>query len=1093
MENNEEKKNVDLEVRIPRKKLFNNISTIIVIFSEIIAASYAVMSIFGPFPMSVGIFLSLCAFLLFVNSILFYSMYRSWDVVGIRSRVAIVLWSAPVIWYWGLSPIFYILSMNFTQAQLKVIAFSYLWEVPLVGGIYIFIAVIMFRPFYCFLTNQKSRIKSPQDAYDFLDGYPFKAALALSFIVISGVIAGAFQQWYLAQLPFFEIVKVISHGAASSLLAGVYVFLFLNHIFNSFRKEIRKRYPGESFSTSGFITKTYGSAFMISIGSILLFLLMGVKVTQDIIRNVVVSYAEVNFGNVINCVDPEAKEENLKRQFGKNCEIFIFSKDSEVKEKLAPETVEYIESGVNGSIDDHRSEIKAVVFKTDPITKEKNVLVIYLKDYYNYLYTGIFYVLAAVFIIGIFITAMMVSFITATVNSLRRIINVISTKGEDVLDLKLYTGDEFENLADTVSRYARESKYHQGDLEKEVKEKTKELDKKIEEMENANNSLADTEKAMLNILEDARDYEIRLEKQTTELKKFSMAIESASEHVIITDPDGVILYVNPAAEYLTGYSKKEILGKRPSLWGGLMTKEFYGNMWDTIKNKKKTFAGEIKNKRKNGEVYITSVIISPILDEKGNIRFFIGLERDVTIEKKLTEELKIEKENIEKKVAERTADLAKAKNEVSRGWMQLQKEKARVVASITSLPLGFVMTDTQNNIVVSNPALEKIFNFTQDKWTLMDIAKQLGGSFDLVKNCQACLIEKKTIDVKDISYGSKFLRIFIAPITTAENEAIGTVILVEDITETKVLERSRDEFFSIASHELRTPLTSIKGNSSLIQEYYADKFKDDKQLTEMIDDIHESSVRLIGIVNDFLDLSRLEQKRVEFKKEVFDIVPLIERIVYELATTAKERKISVKFDQPSGVHPNILADSARTKQIIYNLLGNAIKFTDAGGVTVNIDIKNKFLNIRVTDTGKGIPIKSQSLLFRKFQQTENNILTRDNTQGTGLGLYISKLMATGMGGDVVLESSMENKGSTFLVTLPLAAEKDVDVQKEDKEKEAVQNEIKPATATGTKSDEIVVEKGEVKPEDKAEAEPEEKVETKQEEKPKEKVEEKPEV
>lgn len=392
--------------------------------------------------------------------------------------------------------------------------------------------------------------------------------------------------------------------------------------------------------------------------------------------------------------------------------------------------------------------------------------------------------------------------------------------------------------------------------------------------------------------------------------------------------------------------------------------------------------------------------------------------------KELEEQLKVEKGNIEKKVEERTKSLVEAKDEVSRGWMQIEKEKARLSSSISSLPLGFIMTDKDNNVVVSNPALEKILGFENKKWTLSDITKGISGKIDMIASCMECMKDKKTIEIKDVMFGSKYLRVFMTPIITEKQEVLGVAILVEDITEAKVLERSRDEFFSIASHELRTPLTSIKGNTSMIEDYYGDKLQD-KELKEMIDDIHESSVRLINIVNDFLDMSRLEQGRIEFKKEVFDTVPIIEHIVYDVAKMGKEKNIYLKFNEPSGIHPNVFADSARTKQIVYNLLGNSIKFTSQGGVTVSVENDKNVLKIRVADTGQGIPLSSQALLFRKFQQAENNILTRDGTKGTGLGLYISRLMAQGMGGEVLLEKSEENKGSTFIFTLPLATEKEV--------------------------------------------------------------------
>lgn len=127
-------------------------------------------------------------------------------------------------------------------------------------------------------------------------------------------------------------------------------------------------------------------------------------------------------------------------------------------------------------------------------------------------------------------------------------------------------------------------------------------------------------------------------RQKQDLQKFALAIESTSDHVIITDTDGMILYANPAVGSITGYSPKEILGKKAGskeLWGGLMEPEFYKKLWHTIKVEKKPFSGEVKNKRKNGQEYIAYATISPVVNNKGDVEFFVGIERDITKEKQI--------------------------------------------------------------------------------------------------------------------------------------------------------------------------------------------------------------------------------------------------------------------------------------------------------------------------------------------------------------------------------------------------------------------------------------------------------------------------
>ncbi len=130
----------------------------------------------------------------------------------------------------------------------------------------------------------------------------------------------------------------------------------------------------------------------------------------------------------------------------------------------------------------------------------------------------------------------------------------------------------------------------------------------------------------------------KIENQFSELKKFKLAVEYASDHIIITDPEGIILYANNAAETITGYSKEEMIGKKAGskdLWGGQMNSKFYKNLWDTINHKKKVFSGEITNKRKNGQIYISLSKISPVLNGKNEVIFFVGIERDITHEKEV--------------------------------------------------------------------------------------------------------------------------------------------------------------------------------------------------------------------------------------------------------------------------------------------------------------------------------------------------------------------------------------------------------------------------------------------------------------------------
>lgn len=385
--------------------------------------------------------------------------------------------------------------------------------------------------------------------------------------------------------------------------------------------------------------------------------------------------------------------------------------------------------------------------------------------------------------------------------------------------------------------------------------------------------------------------------------------------------------------------------------------------------------------------------------------------------------------------------------------------EVKLGASINSLNIGFILVDTKNNILTMNGAAKRILCMPDSFFppgiirpnsnlnvscTFEDIEKELNETIDLRQEIVRSLSERKTIDIRELRYKELFLHIFISPIVMYKKslEVLGAVILVEDITQQKILERSKEEFFSIASHELRTPLTAIRGNASMIKQYCPQALQD-PMLKEMIDDIQSSSIRLIEIVNDFLDASRLEQGKIGFRFASFDIKELIFEVFKELSSVAKEKNLNLSLAQ--GDYPLVYADRNRLKQVLINLVGNAIKFTEQGGITISLSeeapitkvssidqgfkaSQHRFLKVLLADTGKGIPLPNQKLLFRKFQQAENNLLTRDNTRGTGLGLYISKLMIEGIGGRIWLEGSEVSKGSTFAFTLPIA-ETDFDDKK----------------------------------------------------------------
>jgi len=373
--------------------------------------------------------------------------------------------------------------------------------------------------------------------------------------------------------------------------------------------------------------------------------------------------------------------------------------------------------------------------------------------------------------------------------------------------------------------------------------------------------------------------------------------------------------------------------------------------------------------------------------------------------RELEEALKNEKEGVEKKVVERTSQLA--------------DEQAKLIAAISALPRAFLILDKDGVIVAQNGRLTEIFGEQKEAWSLNLIGELLAEGFDLKEKISEVMKEQKVINRAEFQVGAKFLEVFIAPVLNSEKELIGAVLTIKDATEEKVMSRSKDEFFSIASHELRTPLTAIRGNTSLMLEYYQEALKD-PDLRQLVTDTHDASIRLIGIVNDFLDMSRLEMGKIDFKLAPVDLPALIEETLKEYQVTGSRQKLSLEMIPPAETIPPVMADRDRLRQVLINLVGNGIKFTKEGGISIELHVEGKQVAVWVKDTGTGIPLVNQGLLFHKFQQAGSSLSTRDTSKGTGLGLYISRLLCEGMGGKLELVSSEEGKGSTFAVRLPIA-------------------------------------------------------------------------
>lgn len=246
---------------------------------------------------------------------------------------------------------------------------------------------------------------------------------------------------------------------------------------------------------------------------------------------------------------------------------------------------------------------------------------------------------------------------------------------------------------------------------------------------------------------------------------------------------------------------------------------------------------------------------------------------------------------------------------------------------------------------------------------------------------------------------------------------------IQQREEIERLSNAKSEFISIASHQLRTPLTAIKGYISMVLEGTYGKLP--QKAKKPIENVYESNEKLVKLVNDLLSYSRLESGKIEITKEKTSIVDLVSNIVEMFKVEAKNNGLYLKFEKPthstgSGQgepFPEILIDPDKIRDVISNLINNAIKYTPKGGITVKIQKPNSKILITVSDTGVGMTKEEISQLFQSF--TRGAAGSKLYSQGAGLGLYIAKKYVEMHDGTLTVVSPGQGKGTTFTIELPM--------------------------------------------------------------------------
>lgn len=483
---------------------------------------------------------------------------------------------------------------------------------------------------------------------------------------------------------------------------------------------------------------------------------------------------------------------------------------------------------------------------------------------------------------------------------------------------------------------------------------------------------------------------------------FKLAIESLTTHIVITNVQGVILYANPGVSSTTGYSHEELLGKTPRLWGGQMDSEFYALFWKTIKEDRKTFKGEVKNRRKNGEDYVARATVSPIIIN-GELEGFIGIEEDISEHIHREHQLQEQADNLAFAKAKDDAIMANIGDGLiitdPQGIITFVNNQAEFVLGMKSADIigknyldTLVLKDKTNNEVPreQRPFYRALSSLTQIKTNFIIEPYFLGTA-----NNQAVPITINNTPV------------------IIDNKLLYMVIMFKDVSEEYKIDLSKTEFVSLASHQLRTPLSTINWyTESLLNE--KEGFTADQRT--YLEEIYTASKRMSELVKALLNVSRLEMGTIWIETKPMTIKEAVEQVVQEQKIMIAKKNINVSVQIADSI-PTIELDPKLMNVMLTNLVTNALKYTPPQGkVSIDADMRDGVIAISVADTGCGIPQHQQSEIFKKMFRADN--ARSIDSDGSGLGLYIIKSILDQSGGSISFVSE-ENKGTTFTISLPV--------------------------------------------------------------------------
>ena len=474
------------------------------------------------------------------------------------------------------------------------------------------------------------------------------------------------------------------------------------------------------------------------------------------------------------------------------------------------------------------------------------------------------------------------------------------------------------------------------------------------------------------------------------LRRQALILDQMSDGVIVTGLDGIIIDWNKGAERMFGYAKEEVLGRSPALLdptslGDDQRTDIVGSL-----ERDGQWAGEHSFVRKDGSEGISEVVILPFRDERGDLVAHVGVNRDITGRK--------------------------------RAEAELRDSERRLRAVLDNIIDGIVTIDERGTVESFSPSAESLFGYGAEEVIGRNVNMLMPEPFhgehdsylaNYLRTGKARIIGIGREVVGRRKDGSTFPMELGVSEVDLEGRRIFTGI-VRDITERKQIEQMKTEFVSTVSHELRTPLTSIKGSLGLIRGGVVGELPE--KLRSMLDIAYNNSDRLVRLINDILDVEKIEAGKMDFQMKPLDLMRLVAQAVEANKGFAEEH--GVTFEATEGVpEAKVAGDNDRLMQVMANLLSNAAKFSPEGGkVKIGVSRQKEGFRVSVTDQGPGIPDEFWERIFGKFAQADSSDTRQKG--GTGLGLSITKAIVEHHGGTIGYETET-GKGTTFYFDLPI--------------------------------------------------------------------------